>query len=120
MSSADAWMPLVIGDYLGATEHLSMEQSGSYLHLLMHQWRRGVIPAGENLLAKICRCTPARWRSHIAPVILPFFTLVDGRLMQMRLARERGLAREKSHKAADSASTRWSKNRGVFSTISAT
>lgn len=35
------YMPLYVSDYLSATEDLTAEESGVYLRLLMHCWRRG-------------------------------------------------------------------------------
>ena len=111
MSRADAWMPLYIGDYMGDTAHLSTEQHGAYLLLLMHQWRRGSIPTDEASLAQITRSTPARWRNRIAPVVMAFFTMVDGALVQRRLLDEMEKAKKKSQEAAQSAASRWNKNK---------
>ena len=105
-------MPLYIGDYLADTSHLSMEQSGAYLHLLMHQWRRGTVPDQDAQLAAICRYTVTRWQRKIAPAIRPLFTPMDGALVQLRLHAER----EKSQKTSDertlAANKRWNRSKG--------
>ncbi len=115
MSSTDAWMPLVIGDYLGATSHLTMEQSGAYVHLLMHQWRAGSVPADEGSLARLCRCTTTRWRNRIGPKVLAFFTVADGALVQPRLQRERRKAGEKSQYFSTKIRSRWIPTEGLVS-----
>ena len=89
MSRIDKWMPLYVGDYLSDTGHLTLEQSGAYLHLLMHQWRRGAVPPDGASLAAICRVTEGRFVRSIGPAVLPFFETTDAGLRQKRLHRER-------------------------------
>jgi uncharacterized protein YdaU (DUF1376 family) len=111
VSKNTSWMPLFIGDFISDTAHLSMEQSGAYLHLLMYQWRRGSAPADPMELARICRCTRTHWLRKIAPSLLPFFTEADGRLMQMRLHAERERAQKTSDERSFSADKKWKKYR---------
>jgi len=71
-SKSDTWMPLYIGDYLADTMHLTCEQSGAYLHLIMHYWRAGSLPDNDVALAQIARLSAKSWKAH-KPVIAEFF-----------------------------------------------
>lgn len=42
------WMPFYVGDYLGKTAHLSTEQHGAYILLILHCWQHGVIPIDDD------------------------------------------------------------------------
>lgn len=66
------WMPLYIADYLADTAHLNASQSGAYLHLIMHYWQTGKLPAEDQALARIARMTPAEW-AKAKSVIAAFF-----------------------------------------------
>jgi uncharacterized protein YdaU (DUF1376 family) len=52
-SKSDIWMPFYVGDYLADTLHLTVEQHGAYLLLLLHQWRKGHFP--EEEIPVICK-----------------------------------------------------------------
>jgi uncharacterized protein YdaU (DUF1376 family) len=74
----DAFMPLWIGDYLKDTAHLTVDQHGAYLLLLMAYWCRGsALPADDQYLARVVRVTPQKWRS-IRQTIAAFFDERDG------------------------------------------
>ena len=109
MSAADQWMPLHIGDYLADTAHLTVEQSGCYLHLLMSCWRVGYVPDDDTKLAAICRMSRQRWQAKIADAVRPFFDADDGRLTQGRLNREREKAAAISGKQRARRHAGWSK-----------
>lgn len=86
--SAAPFMQLYVGDYLGDTQHLTTEEHGAYLLLLMAMWRAGgSLPNDAAVLARVTRLTPARWRK-IAPGVLAFFVLEGETLTQRRLRRE--------------------------------
>ncbi len=97
------WMPLYIGDYLADTSHLTIEQSGCYLHLLMSQWKVGYVPDDDAKLAAMCRVTRTYFVRHIGPAIRPFFASDGGRLIQARLEKERKNSAKKSEKLAENA-----------------
>lgn len=91
-AKSDTWMPLYIADYLRKTMHLTRDQHGGYLLLLMACWDRGGrLPNEPGQLAGIARATSAEWRK-LAPVLLPFFE-IDGRdLVQGRVIEEHAKA----------------------------
>lgn len=112
----DTWMPLLVDKYLGDTTHLTTEQHGAYLLLLMTMWKRdGVLPFNDQQLAAIARMTPAKWRAS-KDLLLEFFRPTeDGAgLTQKRLTEE--LQRSKEHTnrraaaGAEGAKKRWQKD----------
>lgn len=93
-------MQLYVADYLGDTRHLTTEQHGAYLLLLMTMWRSdGVMSDDPAKLARIAGLTVARWKK-ISDDIMAFFTPCEGGITQARLAAELTIADEKSEKNA--------------------
>ena len=89
-------MPLYVADYLGDTQHLSLEQHGAYLLLLMAMWRSGGrLPNDPSKLSRIVRLSPARW-ARIADDVMAFFDECGGDITQGRLASEIEKAAKKS------------------------
>ena len=96
------FMQLYVADYLGDTRHLTTEQHGAYLLLLMTMWRSdGVIPNDDAKLARIAGLTVAKWK-RIRADVLAFFTVCEGGLTQARLAAELAISEEKSEKRSQS------------------
>lgn len=111
----DTWMPLLVDKYLGDTTHLTTEQHGAYLLLLMAMWKRdGSLPADDAQLAQITRLTAARWRASRA-VLLAFFTPSDdgSTLTQKRLSEEllrsKATTAAKAQAGAKGAAKKWGK-----------
>jgi hypothetical protein len=82
-------MPFFVGDYLSDTGHLTPAQHGSYLLLLLHEWRTGPLPDDDTILARLVGCSKTIWTRRLAPVVRQFFTQRDGKLHQKRLEMER-------------------------------
>lgn len=81
-------LPLFVREYLVDTTHLTLEESGAYLHLLMHAWvRRGSLPDDDRVLATFCKVSLKKWR-RLRPALAPFFTVADGAWTNERLSRE--------------------------------
>lgn len=85
----DAWMPFYIGPYLADTGHLSTEQHGAYLLLLLACWKgRGYLPDDAAQLQAITRLQDGAW-ARSWPVLRVFFIqAADGQLTQKRLLAE--------------------------------
>lgn len=88
----DTWMPLYIGDYLADTGHLTTEEHGAYLLLILHYWRAGPLP-DDDRLATIARLPAPRWRK-IAPTIRAFFKVESGFLRHKRIEAEKKATEE--------------------------
>ena len=84
-------MPLFTDAYLGDTMHLSMEEHGAYLKLLMIHWRLlpKHPPDDDPRLARMLGVSVARWRK-IKPVICDdvLYRIEAGELRQKRLEKE--------------------------------
>lgn len=86
--SAAPYMTLYVADYLGDTMHLSTEEHGAYLLLLMAMWRAGGALENDPLkLARAARVSPKRWHL-IAPSVMDYFEVEGGHITQKRLKRE--------------------------------
>lgn len=96
MNDTDIFFPLYIGDYQKDTQHLTTEQHGAYMLLLMRFWgARGVVLYEEKQFSAITRSSTSRWRSHLKPTIEKFFAVNDNVWTHKRVAAERDKADKK-------------------------
>ena len=107
-------MPLLVDAYLGDTTHLTTEQHGAYLLLLMTMWKRdGQLPNHDVQLASITRLSLSKWRA-MKPVIMDFFVIDGDDLKQKRLSRElrraKAISDAKAEAGAKGAAKRWQKD----------
>lgn len=94
-------MQLYVGDYLKDTRHLTAEQHGAYLLLLMSMWANGGdLPNDPKKLARLASCTASRW-AKISDDVLAFFEVDGDVVTQARLRVELKKAQEKSIKRAE-------------------
>lgn len=70
--SERTWMPFYVGDYLKDTMHLSTEEHGAYMLLIIHYWIKGGLPAEDKRLASIARLPLEQWL-EIRESIAEFF-----------------------------------------------
>lgn len=112
-------MPLWIGAYLADTQHLSRDEHGAYLLMLMAYWRaRTALPDDDKRLAAIAKATPTEWH-RLRPVLAEFFVVENGVWLQKRVEREMASADARSAKAAakaqGAAQARWKQQGEQFS-----
>lgn len=79
-------LPLFTDAYLADTRHLTAEEHGAYLLLLMYAWRtRGcALRDDDRYLARVIGVSAYRWR-RLKPVLMEFFTIEDGLWRQKKL-----------------------------------
>jgi len=95
------FMQLYVADYLGDTRHLTTEQHGAYLLILMTMWRAGgYLPNDDAKLARIAGLSVAKWRK-LSPDILDLLTVDGDQVTQARLLKEIENANEKSSKRSE-------------------
>lgn len=84
------YLPLATDAYLADTTHLSTEEHGAYLLLLMAAWRSAGcrLPDDDAFLARVCRCTARVWL-RIRPSVASFWLIEGGWWSQKRLSKER-------------------------------
>jgi uncharacterized protein YdaU (DUF1376 family) len=83
-------VPIFPADYFGDTKHLTCEQHGAYLQLLLIAWEMPdcSIPNDDRMIARMVSISLKRWRA-IKPTIMAFWKLENNRWTQRRLSRER-------------------------------
>jgi uncharacterized protein YdaU (DUF1376 family) len=102
---SDIWFPFYIGDYLGDTMHLTTEEHGAYILLIMYYWKNnGAIENNKNLLKNITKISQKKLQN-----VLTLFSEKEGYLHHKRIDEELLKAQSKSQKAKESAEARWQK-----------
>lgn len=95
-------LPLFTDAYIADTAHLTNEEHGAYLRLLMFAWRSPdcALPDDDVKLARMLGLTAKKWAS-LKVAVMAFWILRDGRWVQSRLSRERQFVEEKIEKRRD-------------------
>jgi uncharacterized protein YdaU (DUF1376 family) len=117
------YLPLFTDAYLADTDHLSLEEHGAYLRLLMLAWRTPgcALPNDHDWIARRLRISRDDFDRVAAPILLEFFTLRRGnRLHQKRLSKEFARARTRSEKQTARINARWTKEKAHTAVIPTT
>lgn len=107
----DDWMPLDVRKYLGDTMHLSREEHGAYLLLIMAYWMRGgSLADSDQELAAIVKASRPDWK-RLRPIMEPYFQIRDGRWfhgkVEKELVRARDIIEKKTKSGKAGATARW-------------
>lgn len=104
-------IPLFGDAYIADTRHLSLEEHGAYLQLLMIAWRTPdcALPDDDARLAQMLGITRKKWAS-IRPQVMAFWTLEECGWQQRRLLKERRWVAKKSEDNRSAANARWNAN----------
>jgi uncharacterized protein YdaU (DUF1376 family) len=79
------YMPLMVNDYLGKTRHLTTEQHGAYLLLLMTMWNAGgYISDDDTKLARVTGMSKKKWLCN-RDTILEFMQRDGGSIYHPKL-----------------------------------
>lgn len=107
------FMPLAVESYLADTDHLSDDEHGRYMLLLMRMWLAPGqrLPNDDKWLARRFRRSEDDIRSEFRPLIVEFFDNDGNWITQARLAKEHARASEKSRKQRERAKSRWQKEK---------
>lgn len=95
--SAFPSLPLFTDSFIADTGHLTAQETGAYLMLLMMAWRlpECSLPDDDAKLARWARLDARTWR-RIKPTVMEFWTLTDGVWTQKRLLKEREIVSKRA------------------------
>lgn len=94
------FMQLYVSDFIGDTLHLSTEQIGAYMLLLMAMWNAGgKLPNDDAKLARVARLSVKKWKA-ISADLMPFFTVDGDAIGHNRLTKELQKSESKSQSRA--------------------
>ena len=94
--AAPPFMQLYVADFLADTQHLTTEEIGAYLLILMTMWRSGgALPHDQKVLARCARLSGRRW-TDAWERLSPLLTISGGQVTQKRLSEEYAKAMQKS------------------------
>jgi uncharacterized protein YdaU (DUF1376 family) len=104
-------MPIWIGDYLASTAHLTTQQHGVYLLLMMHYWTtQKPIPDDDEMLALIVRLPLKEWK-HDRKAIETLFHIKDGawfhQAMFDEIAKAMKVSKKRQELGRKGAAKRW-------------
>ena len=108
-------LPLFTDAYIADTIHLSHEEHGLYLMLLMTVWRSPEckIPNDMEWIKRRLRASDEQMEKYVKNILDEFFSSTGNYIFQKRLKDEFEYVKVKSKKSSVSAKSRWQKEKKV-------
>lgn len=105
-------LPFWTDAYIADTQHLTNEEHGVYLRLLMFSWRTPdcCLPNDERRLAIMVGMSASQWK-RIRGTILEFFEVSDGVLTQKKLKNVRAFVQKKNEDNRERINSYWEAKR---------
>ncbi len=109
------YMPLWTDAYLSDTDHLSFEEHGIYLKLLMLMWRIPgcQLPNDEVWICRRLRVSKTQFNEQVKPLMEEFLDNTGNYITSRRLQREFTASKNRSRQQSVRAKSRWNKEKGV-------
>lgn len=105
--SAPPYMRFWPADYLGDTRHLTTQEHGAYLLLILAYWQNeGPLADDDGRMARLVGMTPKEW-TKTKKTIAEFFQISAGQWRHKRIEAELAHVRTKSAKATAAVRTRY-------------
>jgi uncharacterized protein YdaU (DUF1376 family) len=102
-------MQFYVADYLADTMHLTTEEHGAYLLLIMNYWQTGkALHSSSERLANVAKMQVDRFNT-IKNTLKEFFDEADDRWIHKRIESDLKAVKDKSNKARKAAKSRFSK-----------
>ena len=108
-------LPLFTDALVADTAHLSDEEFGAYMRLLILEWRTAgcKLPADANWHMRRLGIDSGKYSRLHAPLISEFFQTDGNHVFQKRMMKEFAYLREQSQKQSERAKLRWNKEKGL-------
>jgi uncharacterized protein YdaU (DUF1376 family) len=104
-------LPVITAALIADTVHMSAEQFGAYVRILMAMWGNGAELRDNNTeLARIAGVSLSRWKT-IREVVLGPVTSIDGKLFQKRLSETWDEVQRLRVKRTAASNERWHRER---------
>lgn len=95
------YMQFYVADYLSDTMHLSAQEHGAYLLLIMNYWQRGkALPNDDRRLSLIARLSSDEWL-QMRDSIMEYFVVDGDKLKHPRLEADLEAVQQKQDQAAE-------------------
>ncbi len=115
------FFPLATDAFLADTDHLSDEETGRYVRLLIALWRapQQRLPNDDAWLARKFKRTPEEVAAELRPLIVEFCQSDGNWITQKRITKEYKRATKAVNQRRDAANSRWLKEKQTSERIAA-